>query len=216
MPRPRGSRFSVWLPPKPLHTPNVQRYRGRRIGLLGGSFNPAHDGHLAITKEALKRLTLHQVWWLVAPQNPLKDPGQTAPYEDRLESARKIADHPRIVVSDLEHRWHCRYTIETACLLNERYACHDFVWIMGADNFASLHSWQDWTGIVERMPIAVINRPGHLLSAAGSKAAQRYARARLPSFSAAALPCMAAPAWSLIEIPLNSQSSTALRSKNSY
>lgn len=213
---PRGSRYSVWIPPKPLRTHHVRRSSGLRIGLLGGSFNPAHDGHLAITLEALKRLALQQVWWLVAPQNPLKDPGESAPYDDRLSSARAIARDPRIVVSDLERRWRCRYTIDTVRRLKERFASFGFVWIMGADNFATLHHWEDWTGIVERMPIAVVNRPGHLLKAVNSVAAQRYCRARVAGFEAAALPFMPAPAWSLVEIPLNPQSSTAIRTKNSY
>ena len=211
MSRPRGSRYAVWLKTKPLLPCRVRGSPGLRIGLLGGSFNPAHEGHRAISLEALKRLRLHQVWWLVSPQNPLKDPGENTPYEDRLERARAVQAHPRIEVSDLEQRWGCRYTIETVCHLRDHYPAHRFVWLMGADNFAQLHEWEDWTGIAEEMPIAVFNRPGHLLAALASQAAQRYARARLPKRNAAALPDISAPAWSLIEIPLNPQSSTALR-----
>lgn len=216
MTRPRGTRFSVWLPSRPRRRVRTGQGGGLRIGLLGGSFNPAHDGHFDITRQALMRLDLHQVWWLVAPQNPLKEPAESAPYENRLAAARTVARHPRIVVSDLEQRWCSYYTIDTVRILRERFAGHSFVWIMGADNFATLQFWRDWTGIVEQIPIAVINRPGHFLRAAGSKAAQRYAAARLPAGGAAALALAPAPAWCLIDIPLNPQSSTALRTQNSY
>lgn len=211
MTRPRGSRFSVWLRPEPIRRTSVKRGGGLRIGLLGGSFNPAHEGHRAISVEALRRLQLHQVWWLVSPQNPLKDPGENTPYEERFERARAIARHPRIIVSDLERQWSCYYTIETVSLIRERYPLHDFTWLMGADNFATLHRWEDWTDIADQMTIAVLDRPGYLLAAAASPAASRYAAARLPARSAALLPGTVPPAWSLIEIPLNWQSSTALR-----
>lgn len=182
-----------------------------RIGLLGGSFNPAHEGHRAVSIEALNRLALDRVWWLVAPQNPLKDPGQNAPYDKRLARAAAVEAHPRIDVSDLERRWGCRYTIETICRLKEHFPAHRFVWLMGVDNFAQLHNWEDWTGIVDQVPIAVFNRPGYLFKAAASTAALRYARYRIPDVAAAALPDLDPPAWSFIEIPLNPQSSTALR-----
>ncbi len=211
MTRPHGTRFAVWQKPNPVHRPDAARSHGLRIGLLGGSFNPAHKGHRAISIQALNRLQLHQVWWLVSPQNPLKDPGENSPYEKRLARARAVEAHPRIEVSDLEQRWGCRYTIETVSLLRDRFAAHDFVWLMGADNFAQLHHWEDWTDIMEQMPVAVFNRPGHLLRATASPAAQRYAQARVPNRSAAILPAMKGPAWSLVEIPLNPLSSTALR-----
>lgn len=215
MTRPRGSRFTRWLPSRPQHPHAVKRRPRLRVGLLGGSFNPAHEGHVAISSEALKRLNLDQVWWLVAPQNPLKDPGESAPYETRLRDADNLPKDPRIIVSDLEDRWGCNYTIETIGYLLDLFGSHDFVWLMGADNFATLHHWEDWTGIIEAMPIAVFNRPGYLLPAAASKAATRYARARLADSDAAALPSAPAPAWSFIEIPLHPISSTALREDGS-
>jgi nicotinate-nucleotide adenylyltransferase len=194
-----------------MHGTCLKPSSGLRIGLLGGSFNPAHDGHRAISLEALNRLRLHQVWWLVSPQNPLKDPNQNTPYAERLATASAVEAHPRIEVSDLEQRWGCRYTIETVCHMRERFPAHRFVWLMGADNFAQLHHWEDWTGIMQQMPIAVFNRPEYLLAARASRAAERFARARVRARSAALLPALAAPAWSLIEIPLNPLSSTALR-----
>ena len=215
MTRPRGSRFSVWLPARPIVDARPKRSRRLRVGLLGGSFNPAHDGHLAISREALKRLRLDQVWWLVSPQNPLKDPDDTAPYETRLAKACEVADHPRIVVRDLEQRWQSHYTIQTIGLLEQRFPAHAFVFLMGADNFAGLHHWEAWTEIVEQMPIAVINRPGYRLAAAGAPAARRYDWARVRQRDAGALAFMRAPAWSLITVPLNPQSSTAIRAKTS-
>lgn len=211
MPRPRGSRYARWLPERPVKADRVKRARRLRVGLLGGSFNPAHAGHAAISAEALKRLHLDQVWWLVAPQNPLKDPSESAPYEERLAGAERLPKHPRIVVSDLEHEWGSRYTIDTIGILRERFRAYDFVWLMGADNFATLHHWEDWTEIVEAMPIAVLNRPGYSMKAAFSPAARRYAGFRIADSDCAHLAAAEPPAWSLIEIPLNPLSSTALR-----
>ena len=211
MSRPHGTRFAVWQKPRAVHRPHVRRSPGLRIGLLGGSFNPAHNGHRAISLEALNRLQLHQVWWLVSPQNPLKDPKENTPYDKRIARARAVEAHPRIEVSDLEHRLGSRYTIETVWHLRELCRAHNFVWLMGADNFAQMHRWEDWTGIMEQMPVAVFNRPEYMLAATASKAAQKYAQFRIPNSKAALLPALSGPAWSLIEIPLNPLSSTALR-----
>ncbi len=216
MTRPRGSRFSVWLPPRRIRRAAPKRSQRLKVGVLGGSFNPAHDGHREISLEALKRLDLDRVWWLVSPQNPLKDPGESAPYDARLAKAREVAAHPRIVVHDLEHRWQSYYTVQTVGLLHNRFADHAFVFLMGADNFATLHHWEAWTEIVEQIPIAVINRPGYRLAATASPAARRYGWARVPQSDAGALALMRAPAWTLLTVPLNPQSSTAIRAKNIY
>ncbi|MGI9413283.1 MAG: nicotinate-nucleotide adenylyltransferase [Hyphomicrobiales bacterium] len=215
MTRPRGSRFSVWLPARRIRDIRPKRSRRLRVGLLGGSFNPAHEGHLAISREALERLDLDRVWWLVSPQNPLKDPGDTAPYETRIAHARAVARHPRIDVCDLEQRWQSHYTIETVSRLEAHFPAHAFVFLMGADNFAGLHHWEAWTEIVERIPIAVINRPGYLLAAMSSRAAQRYRWARVRQRDAGALAFIRPPAWSLITVPLNTESSTEIRAKTS-
>lgn len=213
MTRPRGSRFSVWLPAKRIVRDVPKRSRRLKVGVLGGSFNPAHEGHREISREALRRLGLDQVWWLVSPQNPLKDPGETAPYETRLAKAREVAAHPRIAVRDLEHRWQSHYTVETVGHLHNRFADCAFVFLMGADNFAGLHHWEAWTEIIEQIPIAVINRPGYRLAAAASPAARRYDWARVRQRDAGALALMRAPAWTLLTVPLNPQSSTAIREK---
>lgn len=185
----------------------------RRIGLLGGSFNPAHAGHRAITLEALRRLDLDAVWWLVAPQNPLKRGAATAPYEARLAGAREMAAHPRILASDFERRHGCSRTVETVALLQARMRGDAFVWLMGADAFAGLHRWKDWTRIIERIPVVVIDRPGYTNAASASRAAVRYARFRLPEADAAALLHCPAPCWVMLHCPLRMESSTAIRAK---
>lgn len=135
---------------------------GRRIGLLGGSFNPAHRGHRAITLAAIRALDLDEAWWLVSPGNPLKaDAHDMAPFAARLASARAMARHAPIRASDWEPRLGTRYTVDTLRLLLRRHPRDRFVWLMGADNLAQFHRWRDWRGIARAIPIAVIGRPGY-------------------------------------------------------
>ena len=129
---------------------------GQRIGLFGGSFNPAHYGHYMVALYALKRLELDWVWWLVSPQNPLKDPSETGEYAARLALTRKIASHPRFVVTDVERQMGARTTAETLHGLAPVLKRGKFVWIMGADSLAGFHRWQNWRHIADAMPIAVI------------------------------------------------------------
>jgi nicotinic acid mononucleotide adenylyltransferase len=130
----------------------------RRVGLLGGSFNPAHPGHLHISREALKRLRLDEVWWLVSPQNPLKKKTDLAPYATRLEMARKTATDPRIHVSSLEGERGLYYTIDTLRYLLRGNRDTQFFWLMGADNLAQFHRWKDWRAIAAMLPIVVLDR----------------------------------------------------------
>jgi len=131
----------------------------RTIGLLGGSFNPAHGGHLHITLHALKSLKLDEVWWLVSPHNPLKSPSSLAAYEERLQSARNIAaHHKRIRVLDIEARLGARYSYQTIALLKRRFPSTNFVWLMGADNLAQFHRWRRWQHILSTIPIVVFDR----------------------------------------------------------
>lgn len=183
---------------------------GMRIGLFGGSFDPAHDGHVHVTREALRRLRLDRVWWLVSPGNPLKPHGP-APLAQRIAQARALVRHPRVVVSDLEARIGTRYTAQTLARLLRLYPGVRFVWMMGADNLAGLHRWQDWRQIAESVPIAVFARPGSGLPARRSPAAQRFAAARLPDWTAPALADHAAPAWIYLQVPMRDISSTRLR-----
>jgi nicotinate-nucleotide adenylyltransferase len=133
----------------------------KRVGLLGGSFNPAHHGHRGITLAAIRALRLDEVWWLVSPGNPLKPAAGMAPFAARLASARRQARHAPIRASDLEARLGTRYTIDTARAIVRRYPRHRFVWLMGADNLAQFDQWKDWRGIARTLPIAVIARPGY-------------------------------------------------------
>ncbi len=159
-----------WLrPPGPVAS-------GLRIGLLGGSFNPAHEGHLYVGEAARKRLGLDYVWWLVAPQNPLKPISDMAPLEDRLAGARGLAAcQPRLIVTDLERTLGSRYTIDTLKALTRRFPQVHFVWLMGSDNLVQFHRWRRWEAIAALMPLAVVIRPGSVLAPLYAKAMQRFA-----------------------------------------
>jgi nicotinate-nucleotide adenylyltransferase len=186
---------------------------GQRIGLFGGSFNPAHAGHRAVASYALKCLQLDWVWWMVSPQNPLKDPHETGDYEKRLAHTRKIANHPRFVVTDLERQIKAKYTADTLRHLQGAMGRARFVWIMGADSLANLHHWHHWTDIAESLPLAVLARPGYSLRALGSYAALRYGDDQIAAEVAARLADCRPPAWTFISMPLRAESSTAIRAK---
>ncbi len=184
-----------------------------KVGLLGGSFNPAHEGHAHVAETALARLGLDAVIWLVSPQNPLKSSHETQPLKARMASARKQARGPRMIVSDAEARMGARYTLDTLRVLKARHPGVHFVWLMGADNLASFHRWKGWVEIMHEAPVAVVSRPWAAMKGRLSPAAKRFARYRHPSASARSLPFMTPPAWVFIRGPFNFQSSTALRAR---
>ncbi|MDA9399480.1 nicotinate-nucleotide adenylyltransferase [Bradyrhizobium sp. CCBAU 45389] len=184
---------------------------GMRIGLLGGSFNPPHQAHRAISQFALKRLQLDRVWWLVTPGNPLKENGNLRELSERMQTARDVADDPRIEVSCLESVIRTRYTIDTINTLRRRFSGLRFVWIMGADNLAQFHRWQDWRRIAGQVPMAVIDRPPQSFRALASPAAQALSRYRLPENKAALLADQSAPAWVFLTGLKLNLSSTRLR-----
>ena len=184
---------------------------GMRIGLLGGSFNPPHDAHRAISLFAIKRLKLDRVWWLVTPGNPLKDHGALRDLDARAEAARKMANDPRIDVSCLESVIGTRYTVDTIGYLRRRASGLRFVWIMGADNLAQFHRWQNWRRIASEVPIAVIDRPPQSFRALAAPAAQALARYRLPENQAGRLADRRAPAWVFLTGMKLNLSSTGLR-----
>ncbi len=156
---------------KPIYTKN------RTIGLLGGSFNPAHAGHLHISEYSLKALGIDQIWWLVCPQNPLKDTTNMADYKERFASAIAVTKHNRhIFVSDIEKKLNTRYTYQTLCNLKKRYNGTNFIWLMGADNLAGFHKWQHWQRILKLMPIIVFDRSPYSFTSLASKT---YIRMRL-------------------------------------
>lgn len=188
---------------------------GQVIGLLGGSFDPAHAGHAHITCEALKRFNLDRVWWLVSPGNPLKKRGP-APLEKRMARAREIMQHPRVEVTDIEAQIGTRYTAETLARLRALYPKVQFVWLMGADNMAQLHLWQDWRQIMESVPIGVLARPGQRISARMSRAAALYAPYRIPGRFGHLIAGAKAPAWCFVNVPMNAQSSTEIRARGDW
>lgn len=184
---------------------------GLRIGLFGGSFNPPHIGHLAVSLSALRRLELDWLWWLVSPQNPLKDPRDTDDFGARLAAARDLVRHPRIVVTDLEHRLGTRTTAETLRAMDPLLRRGRFVWLMGADSFAGLHEWNDWREIPARLPLAVFDRPGFAQAALNSPAARALQRWRIARTDAALLPFCRPPAWAFLTQRHRPESSTAIR-----
>jgi nicotinate-nucleotide adenylyltransferase len=189
----------------PLYT------NGMRIGLLGGSFNPPHVAHRAISLFAIKRLKLDRVWWLVTPGNPLKDQGALHDLEERMAAARKMVNDPRIDVSCLESVIRTRYTVDTITYLRRRASGLRFVWIMGADNLAQFHRWQNWRRIASEVPIAVIDRPPQSFRALAAPAAQALAHNRLPENQAGRLADQRAPAWVFLTGMKLNLSSTGLR-----
>jgi len=182
-----------------------------RVGLLGGSFNPAHAGHLHIARLALQRLHLDQVWLLVSQGNPLKEASGMAPLADRMASARQIADGRRILATGIEARLHTRYTFDTLQMLRKRFPRVQFVWVMGADNLVQLPKWQRWNGIAGTMPFAVMPRPSYNQRALAGQAAQRLRPALHPARTAPALARGPAPAWTFLPARQNALSATALR-----
>ncbi len=184
---------------------------GLRIGLFGGSFNPAHAGHRLASLTALRRLQLDRVWWLVTPGNPLKDNHALPPLAQRIATARKLADHGRIHVTGIEARLRTRYTADSLRALKRRCPGVRFVWIMGSDNLASFHRWNEWRAIARMMPIAVIDRPGSTHRSVASPAANWLARWRLPENQGAALAVHDPPAWLFLHGRRSELSSTSLR-----
>jgi nicotinate-nucleotide adenylyltransferase len=184
---------------------------GLRIGLLGGSFNPAHAGHVHITQMGLRRLGLDYVWWLVSPQNPLKAARDMAPLEARLTEARALWSHPRVIVTDLEQRLRTRYTVDTLRWLTQRFAGVHFVWLMGSDNLEQFHLWRDWETILNLVPVAVIVRPGSSLAGLRARAARRFINARV--FDPAGFAQRRPPALIVLDGPRHPLSATAIRAR---
>lgn len=183
-----------------------------RVGLLGGSFNPAHAGHHHIAEQALKLLRLDQVWLLVSPQNPLKAASGMAPQAVRLASARAVlGGHPRLKATGLESALGTRYTADTLDRLKIRFPQVRFIWLMGADNLAQIARWARWTRIFRTVPVAILARSPYSQKALAAKAARRLSRFRLPDAAAAGLADRAPPAWTFLHTRLHPASATAIR-----
>ncbi|GBQ65995.1 nicotinic acid mononucleotide adenylyltransferase [Ameyamaea chiangmaiensis NBRC 103196] len=186
-----------------------------RIGLLGGSFNPVHAGHLAIARRALRVLDLDQVWLMVSPGNPLKPVEGMAPFEERLAGVRCVADGRRIVATDIERRLGTRYTVDTIARLRTRFPNVSFVWLMGADGLASLPRWRGWRRLAALVPIAVLPRPRYNVAALSGRAARTMVSDRRPARAARALPGRSGHAWAFLPGPQDGISATALRTMRS-
>jgi nicotinate-nucleotide adenylyltransferase len=195
----------IEIPRLPPHEP------GMRIGLLGGSFNPPHEGHALVTRMALTRLCLDRVWWLVTPGNPLKSQGDLAAVQARVEAARRLVAGPRVSVTDIEAHIGSRYTYDTLAWLTRRAATVRFVWIMGADNLRQFHLWRHWREIADLVPIAVVDRPGSTLKAMSSRAAIALGPWRVPEAEAERFADLRPPAFLFLHGPRSDLSSTLLR-----
>ncbi|MBT4203824.1 MAG: nicotinate-nucleotide adenylyltransferase [Rhodobiaceae bacterium] len=197
-----------WILKNPLNT-----NKGQKIALLGGSFNPAHSGHVQISEIALKKLNLDYVLWLVSPKNPIKNYENLIPIEQRVEKARSIISNKKILVTDIESKINTKYTIDTLKYLTTRYAERKFVWLMGADNLTDFHLWKSWKEIAKIMPIVIIDRPESSLKALASLAANYLKQYRLDEEDSNYLIYKKAPAWIFIHDQLNGISSTKIRNK---
>lgn len=190
---------------------------GMTVGLMGGSFNPAHDGHLHVARMCLKALALDRIWWLVSPQNPLKSAAEMAPLATRLASARTLASasgDPRIIATDIETRLHTRYTIDTIKALQRAHSGVHFVWLMGADNMLQFPRWANWRDIADRVPIAVYPRPGFTLKARLSPAASLLKPVTLDTSDSRLLAHLSAPALVFLQGREHSASASAIRAGN--
>ena len=183
----------------------------QKIGILGGSFNPAHEGHLSISKIALQRLNLDEIWWIISPRNPLKKYDILYDFEERVSSAKKVIDTNHISISKLEKNAQIRYTIGTVEYLKTRYVGTKFVWIMGADNLKDFHRWREWDKLALTVPIAIIDRPSSSLDVTSSLFANKYRKYRVDEADAQNLADKKKPAWVFLHSKLNDQSSSQLR-----
>jgi len=188
---------------------------GQTIGLLGGSFDPPHSGHVHITRQALRRFRLDRVWWVVSPGNPLKSDGP-ADFERRLAVCRQMVNHPKVHVSDIEKRLGTRFTADTLSELTSRYRKVRFVWLMGADNLVQFHQWENWRSIIDTVPLGVLARPGEVVQAGLSPAARAYAQYRIPAGQSGVLAHHQAPCWSMVTGPTVDISSTEIRDRGDW
>ncbi|MCI5049869.1 MAG: nicotinate (nicotinamide) nucleotide adenylyltransferase [Rickettsiales bacterium] len=189
-----------------------KRRARKTVGLLGGSFNPAHEGHLHLSLEAIKRLELDEVWWLVSPQNPHNKKSDLAPYDQRIESAMRITEaSPKIRISDFEAQQQLYFSIDTVTSLQQRHPEHQFIWLMGADNLHIFHKWHHWQQFFESLPIAIFDRAPFSHACLRQVAAQRYKHARYDEADARLLKNVKSPAWVYCFMQRHPLSATALR-----
>ncbi len=185
---------------------------GLNVGLLGGSFDPPHEGHVIITKQAIKVFNLSKLWWLISPRNPIK---KITPSEinKRLIACKKIITHPSVTITDIEKKLKSNFTAQTLFKIKRLYPGIKFVWLMGADNLVNFHHWENWDWIMKNVPIGVLARPGEQIKAGLSPAATRFRKFRIPREKSLLLPYLKPPVWTLIIGPMKAISSTNIREK---
>lgn len=186
---------------------------GTRIGILGGSFNPAHEGHLHISHQAMRILDLDCVWWVVSPQNPLKSADGMAPFNERLYAARVLSKDRRILITDLEARLGTRFTVDTITEVVRCFPDKHFVWIMGADNLSQLPRWKNWHSLFGLIPIAIFDRAPYSAEALSGKAAGVYASRRHANRDSRRLIFETPPAWNFFHTSLHPASATQIRAE---
>lgn len=204
-----GERWTDGLSAADLRMPPVAF--GQRIALFGGSFNPPHKGHRHVALTGLSRLNVDRVWWIVSPGNPLKSSDQNAPLAERVAAAKRMAEHPRMIVTAFEAAYGIRHTAEMVTFVTRRHPAVRFVWLMGADNLATMHQWYRWRSIMRTVPVAVVDRPGASMASVSSPAARAFAADRRPETQARKIADAGAPAWVFLHVPLDPTSSTLLR-----
>ena len=192
----------------------LTKRRNMKIGILGGSFNPAHKGHLYISNIALKLLQLDEIWWLVSPQNPLKHSFIKNSIKERVYAARKISKGYKIRVEDLESRFNTNLTAKTLKILLERYRGTRFIWLMGADNLNEMNKWFSWKNIFNTMPIAVFDRGVYSYSIINSIAGKRYFSNLHKRKNSTSIFNTPLPSWKFIHNSKNPLSSTNIRKLN--
>ncbi|MEZ5871322.1 MAG: nicotinate-nucleotide adenylyltransferase [Nitratireductor sp.] len=215
--KPSSARSTSPLPARLAHYLRFPHCEpGMKIGLFGGSFNPPHEGHVHVSDLALRRARLDRIWWMVTPRNPLKDHSQLAPLGERLQLCSRLARNPAVDVTAFEARFNVRFTADTLSILKQRFPRIRFVWIMGADNLAGFHRWQNWRRIASMMPILVIDRPGSTLSVRSAPAALALSRYRIAEQRAGTIAVCKPPAWAFVHGPRSALSSTAIRNSMKY
>lgn len=185
---------------------------GLTIGLLGGSFDPPHEGHVHITKLALKIFNLSKIWWLVCPENPIKSV-TPSDLNSRFLASKKIMKHPSVIITDLERKFKTKYTFQTLIKLKKLYPSTKFVWLMGADNLINFHHWKNWDWIMKNIPVGVLARPEEQIKAGLSRTAIKFGNYRLPKEKSIILSNYIPPVWTLITGPMRNISSTEIRKK---
>ena len=185
---------------------------GLTIGLLGGSFDPPHEGHVHITKLALKIFNLSKIWWLVCPENPIKNV-TPSDINSRFLASKKIMKHPSVVITDLEKKFETKYTFQTLIKLKKLYPSTKFVWLMGADNLINFHHWKNWDWIMKNIPVGVLARPEEQIKAGLSRTAIKFGNYRLPKEKSIILSNYIPPVWTLSTGPMRNISSTEIRKK---